>query len=342
MRADATPGVRTGAAIAMLALALAAPAQAGTRLWLAGVNYESTRLVVPVIAVRASNDRGHEWNAWLTGWTLGADWSVAPTPRRRWRVELRATPVNADSSDYVYVNGRRDPAASFRAASIEGAAAIELTQTRRWTGRYRAILLYERIRDLPDAGVREFWQRPFVGAETVQGYVRVRSETRLGARWEGVKAEGAAQLYTGHRTWSRLRGSAGAGARVGPLFLSGRAAAFTGQSLNTVNAFLLGGSWDLAVPGLLTGYRYAEFRLVRAAIVGAGADLRLRGPWEVGVRGSYLDGRGLRRGGAAVQLMTIWQGAVVDAGVAWPDASTGATRGRAVVFATITAALVGR
>jgi hypothetical protein len=340
MRADAR-ALPTIGAMAIVAAAFAAPAHADTRLWLAGVNYESAQLVVPVIVVRSTDDRGHEWNAWLTGWTLGADWSVARTPRRRWRVEMNVTPVNAHSSNYVYVDGRRDPAAAFSAASFDGAGEIEIAHTRRWTGRYRGVFLYERVGDVPPQAAQS-WRHPFVGAETVHSYSRVRSETRLGSRWEGVKTEGSAQIYTGTRTWSRVRGSAGAGARAGPLFLSGRAAAFRGQSLDTVSAFLIGGSWDVAVPNLLSGYRYAEFRVERAATAGAGADLRIHGAWEIGLRGAYLNAPGLSRRGTAVQLMTIWKGAVVDAGVAWPDAGKHGDHGPAVVFATITAAVIGR
>jgi hypothetical protein len=342
MRTEARATRWITAATALAAMTFATPAHADTRLWLASLNYQSTELVVPVIAVRSSDDRGHEWNAWLTGWTLGADWSVARTPRRRWRVELRVTPINANSSNYIYVDGRRDPSAEFSAASFDSTAGIELAHTPRWTGRYRGIVLYERVRGIPNVDVQKFWDHPFVGAETVHSYSRVRSETRLGSRWEGVKAEGAAQVYTGDHTWSRFRGSVGAGARAGPVFLSGRAAAFTGQSLNTVSAFLLGGSWDLAVPELLAGYRYAEFRVVRAGTLGAGADVRLHGAWEIGVRGAYLNAPGLNRRGMAVQLMTIWKGAVVDGGVAWPDTSTSRGQRRPVVFATMTAALVGR
>jgi hypothetical protein len=40
--------------------------------------------------------------------------------------------------------------------------------------------------------------------------------------------------------------------------------------------------------------------------------------------------------------MTIWRGAVVDAGVAWPGAAKDGGHGRPVVFATITAAVIGR
>lgn len=328
--------------IGMAAIAVAMPARADTRVWLASLSYESTQLVVPVIALRSSDDRGHEWNLWVTGWTLGADRSVARTARSRWRVLARVTPVNAHASNYIYLDGRRYQAASYSAAFIDLGGGLEVAHTQRWTGTYRGIALYERIGQGQSADVRRFWEHPFIGAETVQSYARVRSETLFGARWDGIKADASAQIYTGDRTWSRVRAAAGAGRHAGPLFVSGRAAVFAGQSLNTVNAFLIGGSWDLAPPDLLVGYRYAEFRVNRAGTIGAGVDLRIHGAWEVGVRSAYLKASHLDRRGTAVQVMTVWKGAVVNAGVAVPNASVERTRGRAVIFATITAAVVQR
>ena len=328
--------------IGIAAIAVATPAGAESRLWLASLNYESTQLVVPVIALHSSDDRGVEWNMWVTGWTLGADRSVARTARSRWRVLARVTPVNAHASNYVYVDGRRSPAASYSAASIDLGGGLEVAHTQRWTGIYRGIALYERVGRSQSADIRHFWDRPFVGAETSQSYARIRSETLFGMRWDGLKADVSAQIYTGTRTWSRVRAAVGAGRRAGPLFVSGRTAVFTGQSLNTVNAFLTGGSWDLATPDLLAGYRYAEFRVSRAATIGAGLDLRIHGAWEVGVRSAYLRSPRLDRRGTAVQVMTVWRGAVVNAGVAMPQVAAARARGHAVLFATITAAVIKR
>ena len=61
----------------------------------------------------------------------------------------------------------------------------------------------------------------------------------------------------------------------------------------------------------------------------------------MGVRGSYLKGKAIDEYGAAVQMMTVWRGAVFNAGVAVPKASF-ARRGtdRIVIFATLSAAVL--
>ena len=207
-------------------------------------------------------------------------------------------------------------------------------------GAYRVLLMYSPVKDLePD--LVDYWKRPFAGVEITQSYVHVTSDELFGARWEGVKGGGTVQFLTGSNTWSRLQTHLGVGKRVGRLMLSGRGAAFTGHSLNTVSAFLIGGSWDLASPELMVGYRYAEFRLDRAATLSGALDLRVRGAWEVGVRGSYLKGKAIDEYGAAVQMAAVWRGAVFNAGVAVPKASIARQgKDRIVIFATLSAAVL--
>lgn len=331
------------AALAIIVLVEPGPLRADSRIWLAGVNYESTQLFAPVLALHSGSDSGREWNVWLTGWTLGADRSVARGPRIRWQTAVRVTPIHAHASNYIYANGRRDLAASYKASSVDVAAGLEAAHTRRWTGAYRLLAVYEHVGTPQSADVRRSWLHPFVGVGTSQTYSRVRSESLLGARWEGIKADAAAEIYTGDRTWSRVRGTAGGGKRLGPVFVSGRAALFAGRSLNTVSAFLIGGSWDLAPPEMLAGYRYGEFRVSRAGTLRGGVDFRTRGAWEIGARGSYLNADGESRRGAAIQVMTVWRGAVVQGGLAMPTGSRPpAAHTRPVVFASITAALVQR
>ena len=314
--------------------------RADSRLWFGSLNYESPGLVVPVLLVVSVDGEGNEWSLGLTGWTLNGERKTAIDSTRKRLLFGRVTPINAQSGHYIYRDGVRDTAAEFSASSLELGGGLEIAHRPRWTGAYRAFVMYSPVKDL-DPELVAYWKRPFAGVEIAQSYVRVTSDELFGARWEGVKVGGTAQLLTGSTSWSRLQARLGVGKRIGPLLLSGRGAAFTGRSLNTVSAFVIGGSWDLTPPDLMVGYRYAEFRLDRAATLGGALDLRVRGAWEVGVRGSYLKGKSVDEYGAAVQMMTVWRGAVFNAGVAVPKASF-ARRGtdRIVIFATLSAAVL--
>jgi hypothetical protein len=314
--------------------------RADSRLWFGSLNYESARLVVPVLLVVSTDGEGNEWSLGVTGWTLAGERKTAIDSTRKRQWFARVTPINAQSGQYVYRDGRRDPAAEFSASSVELGGGLEVAHRSRWTGAYRVLAIYGPVHDLGPELVA-YWKRPFAGVEIAQTYIHVTSDELFGSRWEGVKVGGTAQLLTGTSTWARMQARVGAGKRVGPLMLSGRGAAFTGRSLNTVSDFVIGGSWDLAPPDLVVGYRYAEFRLDRAATIGLAFDLRVGGAWEVGVRGSYLKGKALDEYGAAVQVMTVWRGAMVNAGVAVPKASLArGSTDRIVVFATLSAAIL--
>ena len=273
-------------------------ARADSSLWFGSVNYESGWLVVPVFRVVTTDGDRNEWSLGVAGWTLSAELKTTINPGRARQLFARVTPVNAGGGRYIYHNGQRAPAAEFNASSAELGGGIALRHREGWTGDYRVLAFYNAVRDL-DPELEEFWKLPFAGVEIAQSYVRVTSDELFGSRWEGVKAEATARLMTGSSNWSRMQAQMGVGKRAGRLMLSGRAAAFGGRSLNTVSTFVIGGSWDLAVPELLVGYRYGEVRLDRAATLGGALDLRLRGPWEIGVRGAYLRGQG--------QTSMVWQ-----------------------------------
>lgn len=260
------------------------------RTWVASLNYESSRLLVPVIFVVSADDEGGEWSVGLTGWTLTADWKASVSDGRRRHIFARLTPVNANGSNFIYQRGVRDDAAAYRASSAEGGAGIEIAHSSRWTGGYRAIVMYQRISELSDSRVSMFWRRPFAGVEITRRHSRVSSDDRFGSRWDGLKIAASARAMGGTHTWSRAEIAAGIGKRTGPVFLSGRGAGFSGHSINVANAFVLGGSWDVPLAEMLPGYRYAEFRLERAVSGVAAVDIRIHGPWEIGVRGGWLEG----------------------------------------------------
>ena len=298
---------------------------------------------MPVIIVASADDEGREWIVGLTGWTISADWKAATSGTRKRHIFARLTPMNANSSNFIYRDGVRDAAAEYRASSLEGGAGIEIAHTRRWTGGYRVLAMYNRIAGLSDSNVSTFWRQPFAGVEIMQRYTRVTSEERFGSRWDGLKIAAAGRTLAGARTWTRAQVTGGVGKRTGPLFLSGRGSAFTGHSLNIVNAFVLGGFWDVPSAEMVPGYRYAEFRLNRAASAGAAVDIRVHGFWEIGLRAGALKGGRINARGAALQVGTVWRGAVFNAGLAFPQAMRSDRNRRSpVAFATVTAALIER
>jgi len=314
---------------------------AQSRAAVISLQYESPTLVVPIAIVSLRSDEGREWTLGVVGWTLGADWRQADRPTRRRHLFVHVTPFNANNSDYFYSDGERDEPSEYDGSAAEVGGGIELTHRRGWVGGYRALALYESVRGLPADRGGDRWNLPFVGAEVTEHYERLTAEEPFGSRWQGIKVDGRARIFSGARTWSQFSLRAGVGRRAGPIHYSGRGEVFGGHHLDTVSAMLVGGSWDLDFPGALVGYRYGEFRLSRGATLGGATHLRLSRAWEVGTRAGYLRTAGRSEYGAGVELTSMWKGVSLNAGVGFPKrALSGGEWDHAVIFATCSAAVL--
>ena len=320
-------------------LALARPAVADTRAWLFGSHLESLDFVVPVILRRATNDLGHETTFWIVGWTAGADWKRATTPRRSIVTSIRATPINANSSNYIYRAGRRDEHLSYRAGSFEALAGLQFNHTKYWTGTYTGLMTYQRVDGLSDTNAQEFWSGPFGGIEITERYRRVTSSELLGARFEGVDVAGNLRALGGSNRWIRASLTAGAGRRLGRTFVSGRAAWFRTTPPNIVSDTIVGGSWTLDDPTFVPGYRYAEFRVANARTIVGGLSVKISGNWEVGTRAGSLHGD-RRADGVTAEVRTVWRGIVLNGGTAWRLTDRTRSSADPLVFASIVFAVI--
>ena len=106
---------------------------------------------------------------------------------------------------------------------------------------------------------------------------------------------------------------------MGRFFLRANGTAFDGRSLNTVSAFLTGGSWDAAGRMALYGYSRGAFRMARGTLVNGGVDLSLWKSTEIGVRRAWLTGAGAPREGTAITLAALWNGVGMSAALAAPE-----------------------
>lgn len=331
--------MRREAAAALACCLAAAGARAESVVEVFGVHYESPGLVAPSAVLVLPRASGDEWRLRLTGWTVGGEWRRAVTPARSFSVAAAVTPRNAHNSNALYRDGSKEPALAYRNATVEMSAGLERRAGTRHLSAARALLLHESVGGLGTQLERR-WRKPFLGLEAAHTVRRVRSEEAFGARRDGWSAGVRLRGFTGTQTFVQAQGLAAAGRRWGPFFLRSEAAGYWGHGLDTVSAFLAGGSWDLPTPGALYGYRYGEFRIERGALVSLGADLRLAGI-DLGARSGALAAPGVRRSGHALRLATRWNGAWLQMGAAVPQASVRNSRERLTVFASITLAAFG-
>jgi hypothetical protein len=335
---------------AMLAWALVAAlgsaprAATQVKVLVTSVGYESPGLVAPLVLLSSSAASGvGTWTVGLAGYTLSAERtrSRSPTVSMVWKAEV--TPLNSNSSNYVYRNGERDTTVEFRDATVQLHAGLRVRggEGSRWRMEVRAIGLNESVGGLADASVLARWRAPYIGLGVQTSYSHVVSDDVLAARWDGFKAAASAVGFIGSVPWWKSQLSLGGGRRLGRLSFLGRTWVLLGHNLDVVNRHLVGGCWDLDGSPALYGYHYAEFRVDRAAVLGGGADLRVAGAWELGLRVGYLSSPSRTTYGEAVRLSTAWNGIGIHVGVGLPRASLVHREADApLVFAGVSAAVL--
>ncbi|MBM2811372.1 MAG: hypothetical protein HW416_2131 [Chloroflexi bacterium] len=306
----------------MLALGTASRAAAQVTTFVANVGYQSPALVAPAVFLSSSAASGARvWTVGIAGFTLSADLTKRTSPTVAMVLRAEATPVNANSSRYVYRDGRRDPALGFRDRTVRLSAGLRVQGSARWRMDVRVIGLYESVAGVADSTVVARWRAPYVGLGIETNYSRVVSDDVFNARWDGFKAAGSAAGFLGSQPWWKSQLSFGWGRQVGRVNLRGRAWFLLGHNLDVVNQHLVGGCWDLTESPPLYGYHYAEFRVDRGGVLAGGVDLRLAGDWELGLRVGYLTSPARSTYGEAVRLSTIWSGIRLHFGVGLPAAS---------------------
>jgi hypothetical protein len=327
MRADrlASTGL-----LLLLGSSARSPAQPVTLF--ASFQYENPDFAAPALQLSIPTPSGaHDWRIGLYGSTLAAALTQRSDLRLSSRFTLELTPWNAHSSRHVYRDGTRAADLEYEDRTVRLEAALVQRHSWRRSTEWKLVGLYESLSDVADPGVRHAWRKPYVGVAVEEMLQRTVSDDVFRSRWDGWKVSAKAEAFSGSRTWWRSSVSAGAGRDWGRVFLSGRLFAFTGDRLDTVSRFLVGGSWELPGVAALPGARYAEFRLDRGVLLEARADVRLFSAWEIGLRAGRLSAVGQRQDGESVAVSTVFRGIGVRAGAGIPRGGS-STRAHGPIF----------
>lgn len=309
-------------------LVLAASAAFGAepqKLLVASV-FVDPSIAAPVVRYSVDRGDGTSYALGLSGWTVDGEWTRRLSDSRALRFTADATPLNAHNSDRIYVNGRRAPELEYDNASYRARGGLRWTHSPRSTTDVLLVGLYESV-DLAR------WDHPYAGVELAHTYsIRNASESLISS-FDGIEVTGRAELFAGNESWSRLSVIESAGRSFGRVHLRQSVALLQGSSLDTVNRFLAGGSWDALGGTAIYGLRYGELRLERAVIASGGADVRIGGNWRAGVRGSYVDGDTEATYGHALNVATTWKTIGVNLGVGIPEKRDG--EGDPIVYAAL-------
>jgi hypothetical protein len=327
--------MRVSGTFALLFL-LAAPLRgAQMRLGTAFVLVEPGQ-AAPVLELRSVAANGNVWALGINGWTLAADIERPVEKGRRAFASLSATPYDAHSSRRVYQDGVRARDLEFDAASYLLRGGLRLRESERATTEIAAVAGREVAGDGAPSSLREAWRSPFAGVTWTQRYRRVTADDPFAARIHGIDLGLLAEVYGGRRMWSRVTLSETAGRPAGAFHLRQSAMLFAGSGIDRVNAFSIGGSWDVLGPSAVYGTHYAEYRPSRGVVVNGGADYRIAPSWELGARISAFGAPSIARYGSALQTTIHFRGMRLTAGAAKPFGGSGANH--PIAYAVLSAA----
>ncbi len=282
-------------------LLFAATARAGdVRVFSSGLLYE-TGQAAPFLELRLLRDDHSSWRFALEGWTLSATRERPIDQRSRWFASLTATPHDAHSSERIYRDGKRARELEFGDASYSVRLGARLAPNEHASTEVSLIALREVLADDAPASLLERWNKPWLGMRLTQGVRFVSADDPLAGRIDGVAVTANAEGYGGRGSWAKGSLTEEGGMPLGRLHLRESVALMASSNLDTVSAFLTGGSWDALRTSALYGTRYAEFRIERGAIASVGADYRFS-TWDVGARASVLRAPSLHKRGAMLQV----------------------------------------
>jgi len=301
---------------------MAAGAADGETLLVSGALVDSS-IAAPLIELRLDPVGRDEYRFSVSGWTLEGMWRRELSPSRTLLASADATPLHAHSSNRIYLAGTRMRDLEYENASYRLKAGVRFIHTARSATELQVVGLSEQLGSGSDPVLARFWDRPYTGIEFAHTYSNQTGESPLIAAWDGIELSVRGDSYAGQETWSRITVAEAASRTLGHFDLQQSLTVMNGKSLNMINRFLVGGSWDVLGANALYGFRYAEFRVDRAVIASGGVDYVLPRNWRIGVRGSHLRSNVANVSGHAINASTTWRTFGVNFGVGIPHRSAG-------------------
>jgi hypothetical protein len=316
----------------LLVTAVALGMHAGEGMLVSGALSDPS-IAAPLLHWKVTGDDGASWRLGLTGWTMDGGWTKPVSAGRMIALSAEATPIHAHNSNRMYQDGKRVGSMEYEDAAYRVGAGIRFVQSENATAGASLVALYERIGGIDDPEVAASWKRPYGGFELTHSFSRTTARSPLIAAFDGIETDVRAEQLFGEKSWSRIHVTGTAARTFGRVHLRHTVTAMSGRSLNVVNRFLAGGSWDALGGDALYGSRYGEFRVRRAAIASSGADWLLPRHWRVGVRGSLMRSDVANPYGGAINASTTWRTFGFNFGIGK------AQRGSAIAYASIVAPL---
>jgi len=283
----------------------------GTPAYLVNVGYESPKLVAPAVISLIPADNHKLFQVGMVGWSILLRSEFGFSKNLSFGLSQDLSPLNANASIYRYKSGERVDSLNYENSSYKTKLILKKKYRKKLTNQFSLILQKENIKGLENY-ILKFWDKPHLGLSFLGSYRDVGYEDFFNNQWDGKKIESSFEIFPGEFLWKRGYLSAGLGTKFKKYHSTVSAKYFFSENLNTVNEFIVGGTWELELLDFLPGSHYGEYRIDNGLLINGRFDKILSESLIFGYRVGILNFNKVTETGHGIKLVKIHQGIVFN------------------------------
>jgi len=279
--------------------------------YLVNVGYESPNLVAPAVISLIPAKNHKLFQVGMVGWSILLRSEFGYSKNLSFGLSQDISPINANASIYRYRNGKRDETLNYENSSYTTKLFVKNKYSKNLINQFSLNYKKENIKGL-ESNVSNFWNKPHLGLSFQSTYRDVGYEDFFNNQWDGKKMESSFEIFPGEFSWSRGYVSAGLGKKFKKYHSTISAKYFFSENLNTVNQFILGGTWELELLDFFPGSHYGEYRINNGLLINGRFDKMLSSSLSIGYRLGTLTIGNSDFIGHGIKIGKIYQGIIFN------------------------------
>ena len=283
----------------------------GTPAYLVNVGYESPKLVAPAVISLIPAKNHKLFQIGMVGWSILLRSEFGYSKNLSFGLSQDISPINANASIYRYRNGKRDETLNYENSSYITKLFVKNKYSKNLINQFSLNYKKENIKGL-ESNVSNFWNKPHLGLSFQSTYRDVGYEDFFNNQWDGKKMESSFEIFPGEFSWWRGYVLAGLGKKFKNYHSTISAKYFFSENLNTVNQFILGGTWELELLDFFPGSYYGEYRINNGLLINGRFDKILSNSYILGYRIGILNLNNTSFMGHGIKIVKNYQGIILN------------------------------
>ena len=292
-------------------LCLTSSALCDTPAYLVNIGYESPNLVAPAVISLIPAKNHKLFQVGMVGWSILLRSEFGYSKNLSFGLSQDLSPLNANASIYRYKNGKRDETLNYENSSYTTKLFVKNKYSKNLINQFSLNYKKENIKGL-ESNVSTFWNKPHLGLSFQSTYRDVGYEDFFNNLWDGKKIESSFEIFPGEFSWWRGYVSAGLGKKFKNYHSTISAKYFFSENLNTVNQFILGGTWELELLDFFPGSYYGEYRINNGLLMNGRFDKILSNSYILGYRIGILNLNNTSFMGHGIKIVKNYQGIILN------------------------------